>query len=56
MILAAYMLSYSILRFLVEFLRGDDRGGSWLGLSPAQALSVAAATASIFILIKIRKK
>ena len=56
MILAAYMLSYSILRFLVEFLRGDDRGGSWLGFSPAQALSVAAATAAIFILIKIRKK
>ncbi len=55
-ILAVYMLSYSVLRFLIEFLRGDDRGGSWLGLSPAQALSIVAASAAIFMLIKIRKE
>ncbi|MEI7482293.1 MAG: prolipoprotein diacylglyceryl transferase [Elusimicrobiota bacterium] len=55
-ILAAYMLAYSILRFLVEFLRGDDRGGAWLGLSPAQTLSVIAASAAIFIITIVRKK
>jgi len=55
-ILAVYMLSYSVLRFTVEFLRGDDRGGSWLGLSPAQLLSIVAASAAIIMLVKIRKK
>lgn len=55
-ILAVYALSYSALRFMLEFLRGDDRGGSWLGLSPAQTLSIAAAGAAVFLLIKLRKK
>lgn len=55
-VLAAYMLAYSTLRFMVEFLRGDDRGGAWLGLSPAQTASVIVALAAIFILGIVRKK
>lgn len=31
-----YMLSYGIFRFLIEFLRGDDRGSTGFFLSPAQ--------------------
>ena len=43
-VLAAYAALYALLRFLVEFFRGDDRGGFILGLSPAQVISL-----SIFI-------
>ncbi|HAF95515.1 MAG: prolipoprotein diacylglyceryl transferase [Elusimicrobia bacterium GWF2_52_66] len=39
-VLAAYAALYALLRFLVEFLRGDDRGGFILGLSPAQVISL----------------
>ena len=56
MVFAAYMLAYSGLRFMVEFLRGDDRGDSWLGLSPAQTVSVVVASAAIFLIITTRKK
>ena len=35
-----YMVLYSILRFGVEFFRGDDRGIFILGLSPAQNISI----------------
>ncbi len=37
---ALYLVLYGISRFLLEFLRGDDRGGSWAGLSPGQCLSI----------------
>ena len=56
MIFAAYMLAYSVLRFSVEFLRGDDRGGAWLGLSPAQTVSVIVASAAILTITIVRKK
>ncbi|MBU2573025.1 MAG: prolipoprotein diacylglyceryl transferase [Elusimicrobia bacterium] len=54
-VFAAYMASYSALRFSVEFLRGDDRGGSWLGLSPAQLLSVVFGLIALAIFVKSRK-
>lgn len=56
LIFAAYMLTYAVLRFTVEFLRGDDRGGAWLGLSPAQAVSVIVASAAISTILIVRKK
>ena len=37
----SYLLSYAVLRFGLEFLRGDDRGASVLGLSVAQWISLA---------------
>ena len=55
-ILAAYVLAYSVLRFLTELLRGDDRGGAWLELSPAQIVSVLAAAAALFLLLRSRGK
>jgi len=39
---ALYLCLYGMARFLVEFLRGDDRGGFWRGLSPSQWFSIAA--------------
>ncbi len=39
----AYVCLYSILRFLVEFTRADDRGGFFLGLSPAQWTAIVLA-------------
>lgn len=35
-----YVMMYSILRFIVEFTRGDDRGSFLIGLSQAQIISV----------------
>ncbi len=35
-----YLLCYSIARFFIEFLRGDNRGDGLFGLSPAQTVSV----------------
>ncbi len=49
-----YAALYAVLRFSVEFLRGDDRGALHFGFSPAQLISVAvfAAAAALFIRIK----
>jgi phosphatidylglycerol---prolipoprotein diacylglyceryl transferase len=46
----AYALLYALLRFLVEFTRGDDRGAFIAGLSPSQwaALAVAAVAAALW--------
>ena len=35
-----YMISYGVWRFLIEFIRGDDRGGFIFNLSPAQFISI----------------
>jgi phosphatidylglycerol:prolipoprotein diacylglycerol transferase len=56
MVFIAYVFAYAVLRFLAEFLRGDDRGGAWRGLSPAQAAALVAAAAAVFIFLRIRKK
>ncbi|MEI8218711.1 MAG: prolipoprotein diacylglyceryl transferase, partial [Elusimicrobiota bacterium] len=45
-----YLISYSLLRFIIEFFRGDDRGGAVMGLSPSQVFSLFALTAGIVIL------
>jgi len=37
----AYLAGYAMLRFAVEFLRGDERGGFLSGMSPAQWISLA---------------
>jgi phosphatidylglycerol:prolipoprotein diacylglycerol transferase len=38
---AFYLCSYAVARFFLEYLRGDDRGMSFLGLSPSQVVAVA---------------
>ena len=48
-----YILLYALLRFVMEFFRGDDRGVFFLpGLSPSQWFSLAGGGAAAFILWK----
>ena len=48
-----YILLYSVLRFFVEFFRGDDRGVFFLpGLSPSQWFSLAGAVAAAALLFR----
>jgi phosphatidylglycerol:prolipoprotein diacylglycerol transferase len=54
-VLAAYIIGYSVLRFAVEFLRGDDRGAFVAGLSPSQWVALAAAGATLAALALRRK-
>lgn len=48
-ILVEYVLCYAVMRFGIEFLRGDFRGGFLLGLSPSQVICLAVAGAALFI-------
>lgn len=41
-LMLGYFGGYAILRFFVEFFRGDDRGGFAAGLSPSQIAALAA--------------
>lgn len=49
-----YAALYSVQRFSLEFLRGDDRGAATLGLSPAQLISavIFAAAAAGFAALR----
>lgn len=53
-----YLMSYGVWRFLIEFIRGDDRGAFFLGLSPSQWISIIAVIGGIVLLILMmnRKK
>lgn len=51
-ILAEYLLCYSLMRFGIEFLRGDFRGGFFLGMSPSQLISLGAAVVAGIIWAK----
>ena len=46
-----YLILYSALRFSIEFLRGDDRGNFFFGLSPAQNISIVIFIIAIMFLI-----
>lgn len=49
---AWYFIGYSIFRFLLEFLRGDDRGASPFGnLSPSQFLSIVMLIGGLILLL-----
>lgn len=48
-----YLLSYGIFRFMLEFLRGDNRGVTLL-LSPSQWISIIAIIISIILFIKLK--
>lgn len=39
--LRIYLLSYAVCRFTLEFFRGDELRGIWLGLSTSQLISLA---------------
>ncbi len=50
-----YLAAYGVWRFMIEFIRGDDRGAYFLSLSPSQWFSILAVIASIFVYIFIKK-
>ena len=53
-----YTFSYGVFRFLIEFIRGDDRGAYFLSLSPSQWFSILAIISSfiIFVYFSLRYK
>ena len=51
-----YLVSYGILRFVLEFFRGDTYRGIWLGLSTSQIISIITIITSTTILILRRKR
>lgn len=51
-----YLIGYGAGRFLLEFLRGDDRGCLLPGLSPAQAISLLLIAVGIVLLAIEAKK
>ncbi|MDR1086664.1 MAG: prolipoprotein diacylglyceryl transferase [Endomicrobium sp.] len=56
-ILAAYFILYAVLRFIVEFFRGDPGGGvQYFGLSISQAVSIFLFIIGVFIVCKNKKK
>ena len=54
--LLEYALSYSVIRFSLEFLRGDVERGQWLGLSTSQWISVGLFALAIVLLILQKRK
>lgn len=44
-VVALYIVGYALLRFSIEFFRGDFRGGFFLGMSPSQLISLGTASA-----------
>ncbi len=51
-ILVLYVLCYAMMRFGIEFLRGDFRGGFLLGMSPSQVISLCVAGVAVWIWAK----
>lgn len=56
MILLAYVSCYALMRFIIEFFRGDFRGEYILGLSPSQLISLLTALAAGAVWIYLKKK
>ena len=54
-----YLCSYGVFRFLIEFIRGDDRGAYFLSLSPSQWFSIfsviIAIAISVYFVIKRKR-
>jgi phosphatidylglycerol:prolipoprotein diacylglycerol transferase len=56
-ITALYFISYAILRFTIEFFRGDlDRGSQYFGLSISQIVSICLFIIGVFIVCKSKKR
>lgn len=54
--LGVYMCAYAVIRFLLEFLRGDDARGFVGVLSTSQLISILILAGGVFLLIKRKKK
>lgn len=46
-----YLIAYGIFRFLIEFLRGDDRGSTGFFLSPAQFICILILIAAVLLIL-----
>lgn len=54
-VVLAYVLMYSVARFLLEFFRGDTSRG-WIGpLSTSQAVAVVLVAGAVFLLARVRR-
>jgi phosphatidylglycerol:prolipoprotein diacylglycerol transferase len=51
-ILVTYIFAYSLMRFVIEFFRGDFRGNFLFGMSPSQCISLGAAAVALVIWLK----
>ena len=50
-----YCIGYGIFRFLIEFLRGDDRGKLFNLLSPSQFWSIVMIIIGVFLIFALPK-
>jgi phosphatidylglycerol:prolipoprotein diacylglycerol transferase len=56
-IVADYLMSYGIFRFIIEFYRGDPRGGVYFGMfSVSQVVSLIGIALGIFLFAFMKKK
>ncbi|MCL1972916.1 MAG: prolipoprotein diacylglyceryl transferase [Endomicrobia bacterium] len=53
---ALYLIIYAVLRFSLEFFRGDFRGATFAGLSIAQLVSIILLAAGSIIILRANKK
>lgn len=51
-----YAFAYGTFRFFIEFIRGDDRGGTGIFLSPSQVMSIVLIAGGILVLLYKREK
>lgn len=49
-VVSAYLLAYCVSRFVIEFFRGDDRGGFLAGLAPSQWIALGGAALGAWLI------
>ena len=49
--LEGYLFGYGVFRFLLEFMRGDDRGGLGIFLSPSQVICLLMLIAGVLLIL-----
>ncbi len=49
--ISIYLIAYGIFRFLLEFLRGDDRGATGIVISPSQMMSILFIVSGIVLIL-----
>ncbi len=54
--LEIYFILYGIFRFILEFFRGDSRGSTGIGLTPAQFLDILIIITAILIILFYKQK
>lgn len=51
-----YLISYGVWRFLIEFIRGDDRGAFFLNLSPSQWFAIISIIFGVTLTVLIARQ